>query len=528
MFSFMHLRFSPLLLLLIGAVACGGGAGETPATNSPGTAGAGGTGAAGGSAPAGGAGLAGSGLTAGSAGAAAGTSAGTAGGGGGAAGVAGGSGAGSMPSATGVVSFPFLVAQGAQLYFPTYLGHLLGGKAVPEYACVDLDTPVALTVEISAELVGYSQEVKKTLSVPAGKSKQCLSPVPDASKLYALASPTAGVAQARATAGGKVIAEKTQSVTVLPVQSAFSGGLPGAPPALPKVDLHAVFSTPNNPAVQTFYTQVANKSRWGGFGAGGYEMFKKSFTKPVTFTNQAGGWQAEAVYFTAGESILLSLDAVSCSLCSPPNSVDVRLYTAKQWQSFDSCSPPTATVTKLGAQAGTLTVTAPSEGWYVLVLANPCGLSTGQTVTYRRTGTTVDAPLEVMRATFDTLKAKGVQYVTVASNFFAPEASQTIRLPETSLADTAANCIDGSMLFASILEKAELEPVVTYVSGHAFVGARQAPGDPSVWSVETTMVGTSDFDSALDVGLAEYMNKPHLFDLVVKKARLAGVTPIPK
>lgn len=75
-------------------------------------------------------------------------------------------------------------------------------------------------------------------------------------------------------------------------------------------------------------------------------------------------------------------------------------------------------------------------------------------------------------------------------------AVQRVRLPRDVLADGAANCIDGTVLLASLLEAMSLNPAIVTVPGHAFLGY-EAWSDSGDWKfVETTMLGTHPFDVA--------------------------------
>jgi len=106
-----------------------------------------------------------------------------------------------------------------------------------------------------------------------------------------------------------------------------------------------------------------------------------------------------------------------------------------------------------------------------------------------------------VKAIYDALKSRGTSYVNSLTAFANPEAltSQRVRLPSESLKDTNANCIDGVVLFASLLEAISLNPALMLVSGHAFLGWRSWPdGD---WKyLETTLIGSGSFDEACAKG----------------------------
>lgn len=108
-----------------------------------------------------------------------------------------------------------------------------------------------------------------------------------------------------------------------------------------------------------------------------------------------------------------------------------------------------------------------------------------------------------VKAIFDALKEESkIAYVnsTVAFNPEQNATSQRVRLPRECLDEGSANCIDGTLLFASLLEAASLTSAIVLTPGHAFVGWLDQP-DTDSWSyLETTMIGTNSFEEALDIG----------------------------
>ena len=64
-----------------------------------------------------------------------------------------------------------------------------------------------------------------------------------------------------------------------------------------------------------------------------------------------------------------------------------------------------------------------------------------------------------------------------------------MRLPRESLTAGTANCIDGAVLFASLLEGISLSPALVIIPGHALV-AWETWEDSGEWDyLETTMIG---------------------------------------
>jgi len=103
-----------------------------------------------------------------------------------------------------------------------------------------------------------------------------------------------------------------------------------------------------------------------------------------------------------------------------------------------------------------------------------------------------------VRALFETLKDAGVTYVDSVIDFGAGpgQVTQRTRLPRESLRQKSANCIDGTVLMASLLEAASLQPAIVLVPGHAFVGWETWEGRDEWDYLETTLVASHDFDAA--------------------------------
>ena len=125
----------------------------------------------------------------------------------------------------------------------------------------------------------------------------------------------------------------------------------------------------------------------------------------------------------------------------------------------------------------------------------------GQVVSYQLASAQVEAQV---KALFETLKARGLAYVnsTVATGG-AGAFVQRIRLPAESLRTTSANCVDGAVLYASLIEAASLRSAIVVVPGHAFVAwrpKRTATATGFVfddWTfLETTMTLSGTYEAA--------------------------------
>lgn len=149
-------------------------------------------------------------------------------------------------------------------------------------------------------------------------------------------------------------------------------------------------------------------------------------------------------------------------------------------------------------------------------------------------GTTRDVEQQV-EAVYNALKQRGIRYssITASSNVSQKVFSQVVRFPRDSIANAQANCIDGTVLMASIFRKIGLDAFIILGPGHAMVGY-SPNGDPrQVNVIETTMLGDYRFAEALRQGNARFADwmtnhrqAPQFKIIRVADARQQGVMPI--
>ena len=86
-----------------------------------------------------------------------------------------------------------------------------------------------------------------------------------------------------------------------------------------------------------------------------------------------------------------------------------------------------------------------------------------------------DTILYQIKAAFNAVRDYGMHYVsdTITLN---EGAYQRVRGPEKVLKDHSGNCIELSILFASILEAMAFEPVIVFPPGHAIIGVVMRTG----------------------------------------------------
>ena len=107
------------------------------------------------------------------------------------------------------------------------------------------------------------------------------------------------------------------------------------------------------------------------------------------------------------------------------------------------------------------------------------------------------------RAIYEALKEdSGILYVDSTTSFNPDAAArdQRVRLPRESLAERLANCIDGALLFASLLEACTIDAALVISTDHAIVGWQRGRGGERWEYLETTMLATNSFADAREIG----------------------------
>lgn len=84
-----------------------------------------------------------------------------------------------------------------------------------------------------------------------------------------------------------------------------------------------------------------------------------------------------------------------------------------------------------------------------------------------------------------------VSYSSLSSNVVY---SQRVRTFEDALSSSQINCVDGSVLFASLLRAINITPVLVQMPGHMFVGYYTDSAKKHLTFLETTMIGDVDLD----------------------------------
>ena len=113
-----------------------------------------------------------------------------------------------------------------------------------------------------------------------------------------------------------------------------------------------------------------------------------------------------------------------------------------------------------------------------------------------------DTTIPQIKAIYEELHGRGMSYVMDPEVTAMTSFVQRTRLPGDVLSSTNAQCLEGTLTFATLMEAIGIKPIVVLVPGHAFVGwhtvaADNTKGEPLF--VETTMVGNYGFEQAVGV-----------------------------
>ena len=149
----------------------------------------------------------------------------------------------------------------------------------------------------------------------------------------------------------------------------------------------------------------------------------------------------------------------------------------------------------------------------------------------------------ICRAIFEAIRRKYIRYAECPANFGLP--GQKIRLPNEIMKYKLATCLDSTLLFASIAETCNLNPVIVLIQGHAFVGVfledkhlpqvsvdkagilKKFCRDNAMIMIETTAVCHNiSFEAAVDEGMKKLFtleDDDFEYGIDVKFARMNGV-----
>jgi hypothetical protein len=120
------------------------------------------------------------------------------------------------------------------------------------------------------------------------------------------------------------------------------------------------------------------------------------------------------------------------------------------------------------------------------------------------TGYQANDPHEVMRqayALWDLLVARDIRYSSITVSAVSSEtvASQHVRLIEDSVNNSQANCVDGAVLWASLLQKIGIDSFLVMEPTHCYAGFFTDESHETAYAIETTMLGADLEDEEIEV-----------------------------
>jgi hypothetical protein len=99
-------------------------------------------------------------------------------------------------------------------------------------------------------------------------------------------------------------------------------------------------------------------------------------------------------------------------------------------------------------------------------------------------------------ALWNILQKRKFRYSSVSNTSLSSNVvfSQRVRTFDDALESSQINCVDGSVLFASLLRAINIEPILVRTPGHMFVGYYTDNSHKDMNFLETTMIGDVDLD----------------------------------
>lgn len=99
-------------------------------------------------------------------------------------------------------------------------------------------------------------------------------------------------------------------------------------------------------------------------------------------------------------------------------------------------------------------------------------------------------------ALWNVLQKRNFRYSSVSNTSLSSNIvfSQRVRTFDDALESSQINCVDGSVLFASLLRAINIEPILVRIPGHMFVGYYTDSQHKDMNFLEMTMIGDVDLD----------------------------------
>lgn len=144
-------------------------------------------------------------------------------------------------------------------------------------------------------------------------------------------------------------------------------------------------------------------------------------------------------------------------------------------------------------------------------------------------------------AVWTALQRRRISYSNISTTTTSGSNSyQHVRFLDESIEASQANCIDGSVLMASIFRKIGLNVSIILVPRHAYVAVLNKDGDQYLFAIETTMLKSAEIEKAIEHATEtgpEALSKVYekiaddtnlrYQEINIGEARKFGIQPIP-
>ncbi|MEK9149074.1 MAG: hypothetical protein AAB267_03390 [Candidatus Desantisbacteria bacterium] len=144
-----------------------------------------------------------------------------------------------------------------------------------------------------------------------------------------------------------------------------------------------------------------------------------------------------------------------------------------------------------------------------------------------------------LKAVYDRLTEEGFRYQAIGRDLVG---DQLVQLPFETIGSKRGDCIEGSILMASLTEallcseeenpidpslKERVHPLIAFIPGHAFFGFEGYPGKGEFYFLETTDLGRKSFEDSIRHGFRLYQeNQEEIIIVDIEEARGIGIMPI--
>jgi hypothetical protein len=149
--------------------------------------------------------------------------------------------------------------------------------------------------------------------------------------------------------------------------------------------------------------------------------------------------------------------------------------------------------------------------------------------------------VEQIESIWNALQKRGVTYSNISESTISPLHSfQHIRLLEQSISEKQSNCLDGSVMLASILRKIGLNVSIILIPKHAYLAVYDSSHKRRIFAIETTMISKNNIFEAIAAAskegeasllqiesLINDERHPEYCEVDIQVCREIGIQPIP-